>query len=105
MLEGEQPLARTRIVAWGRVWQVLALIFALYMVEQGVEAVLYGTHNQPGAGTLGLLDQAHDGGYAPGYVVVNQIEPGTPLARAGVSAGDHLRFDRTGDYLRTLRVG
>ena len=105
MLEGEQPLARTRSVAWGRVWQVPALIFALYMVEQGVEAVLYATHNQPGAGTLGLLDQAHDGGFAPGYVVVNQIEPDTPLARAGVSAGDHLRFDRTGDYMRTLRVG
>jgi len=93
---------------WGyRVWQVVALLFAAYVILQQTEALLWDAHLVPQGGTLGA-EQAQlraDPGYAPGFVVVTRVAPGSPLDRAGVLAGDHLRFDPIWDYLRYKRSG
>ena len=86
------------------IWQILALILACFVIEQDSELLLADLHLLPGLGTLGAtFTTAAD--FAPGYVAVSQVEPGGALARAGVRAGDHLRFDRVYDYLRPLKAG
>jgi len=97
---GPEAAKRTRNL----VFQILALILACFVIEQDCELLLSDMHLLPGAGALGAtLTPAAD--FSPGYAVVSQVEPGGALARAGVQAGDHLRFDRTIDYLRPLRAG
>jgi hypothetical protein len=97
---GPEAAKRTRNL----VFQVLALLLAVFVIEQDSELLLADTYRLPGAGTLGAtLTAAPD--FAPGYVAVSQVEPGGALARVGVQAGDHLRFDRVYDYLRPLWVG
>jgi hypothetical protein len=92
---------------WGRVVQVLSLIFSLYVIEQAVEAVLWDTGHLPGAGYIGT-DHA---GFTPtaecgaGCVRVDQVARGSPLAEAGVAAGDHIRLDNTLDRDRHVRAG
>ena len=87
-----------------RPWQILALIFALFVIEQDVEFLLAHTHLMPWAGTLGANFQVAPE-FGDGYVRVTALAPDSPLAAVGVSAGDHLRFDRSYDYLRPLWRG
>ena len=93
---------------WSRIWQVLALIFAFYVLEQDVEALLWSTHQMPAAGTLGV-DNYHDlngdPGFAPGFVKVDHVNPGSPLANSGVATGDHLRFDPVWKRLTSPKIG
>lgn len=95
-------------LAWAKVWQVLALIIGLYVLEQDIEALLWSTHRLPAAGTLGL-DPIHGGAadpaFSPGYLVVTHVEPGSPLAIAGVRDGDHLRFGQVWQRLVYPRAG
>jgi hypothetical protein len=92
---------------WGRVVQVLSLIFSLYVIEQAVEAVLWDTGHLPGAGYIGTEHT----GFRPapecgaGCVRVDQVSLHSPLANAGVVAGDHIRFDRTWDQDRHVQAG
>jgi hypothetical protein len=76
--------------AWFKIWQVLALILGLYVIEQDVEALLWSMHRLPAAGSVGL-DPLHDTEgspqFAPGYVKANHVEPGSPLANAGLTIG------------------
>jgi hypothetical protein len=87
-----------------RVWQILALIFALYVLEQDGELLLAHTHFMPFAGTLGASFQPAPE-FARGDVQVTAVVADGPMAAAGVRAGDHLHFDRTYDYLRPLWRG
>jgi hypothetical protein len=94
--------------AWFKIWQVLALILGLYVIEQDVEALLWSMHRLPAAGSVGL-DPLHDTEgapqFAPGYVKANHVEPGSPLANAGLTIGDHLRYDPTWHRMLYPRVG
>jgi hypothetical protein len=108
MAEQEMALTRGPGVNWARIWQVLAVVFALYIVEQDVEALLWSMHRLPGAGSLGRDDRQSDGvdpGFGPGFLETRSVEPGSPIAKAGVSAGDHLRFDPAWRRLIYPRAG
>ena len=68
---------------------------------------MWEAHLAPHAGTIGATQaqiQA-DPAFAPGFVAIVSLDPGSPLAQAGVSAGDHLRFEPTWDYLRYHTAG
>jgi hypothetical protein len=101
------PAAGAKSPRWSQVLRVLALIFSIYVVEQAVEAVLWDSGHLPGAGFIGTEHTAFR--LAPecgaGCVRVEQVAPNSPLARAGVGAGDHIRFDRTWDRGRHVQRG
>ncbi|HWE47765.1 MAG TPA: hypothetical protein VG407_17220 [Caulobacteraceae bacterium] len=98
---------RAQGAGWGRFWQALALIFSLYNIEQAVEAMLWDTGHQTGAGYIGAEHTA----FRPmaecgrGCVRVDRVDPGSPLAKAGVAAGGHIRFDRSWDPSRHIAAG
>ena len=80
------------------------MIFALYAIETDVEDLIAGAGLETALGTIGgHFDR--NAGFAPGYVTVLASTPAGPLAAAGIRPGDHLRFDKTYDYHRHLRVG
>jgi hypothetical protein len=83
---------------------ILALLLAAFVLEQDGELLLADLHLLPGAGVIGGAFQMNPD-FARGYVVVSGVQPGGALAKAGVADGDHLRFDRTYDYLRPLFAG
>ncbi|HEX3570199.1 MAG TPA: hypothetical protein VHU44_05195 [Acidobacteriaceae bacterium] len=85
------------------VWWVLLVVFSLYVLEQSAEGILYFNNIQPNAGlTGGEFFAAPE--FAPGYVAVSHVVDGGPLANAGIVRGDHLRFDRTYDWLRKKKA-
>ncbi|MBV9697573.1 MAG: hypothetical protein JO005_11650 [Gammaproteobacteria bacterium] len=93
--------------AASRSWQFAGLAFAAYVILQQCEALLWDAHLVPGAGSLGA-EQAQlppDPQFAPGFLAVTEVQPGSPLERAGVHAGDHVRFEPVWDYLRPRYSG
>ncbi len=95
----------TKASSWDRkLWTVLGLLFALYASEQNVESLLYGAHLQPGSGYTGAKADPSPN-FAPGYLVARSVEPGSPMADAGVVPGDHLRFEYANDAFRVLTAG
>ena len=89
------------------IWRLAALVCAIYAVATCVEFVLWDAHLLPSAGTIGAeqaqFSPAPSAG--PGFVQVGEIAKGSPLERAGVVAGDSLRFDPIFDYQRYRRAG
>lgn len=75
-----------------RIWRMLAIILALYVVGQDAMRVLRFSGLDPWAGTLGVT-YVRAPGFAPGFVEVTSVKPGGPMDRVGVAKGDHLRFD------------
>lgn len=75
-----------------RLWRVLALLLACYVVFQDGMRVLRFSGLDPGAGTF-AVSYARAPQFAPGFVEVTRVFPGGPMARAGVATGDHIRFD------------
>lgn len=88
----------------GRIWQVLGLILAAYIVWQDVEVLLRDLNLPPITGKIGARF-AHEPGFAPGWVTVRNVDPGLPMARAGIVVGDHLRFHPVWDGLRRYAPG
>jgi hypothetical protein len=90
-----------------RFWRIVALVFSIYVVEQSVEAIMLHLGVQPGQGYLGASNYNFTitPAFAPGFVTVDRINPDSPLGRAGVSAGDHIRFDRVWDHMRHISAG
>ena len=87
----------------GLLW-IVALLFGVYAIEQDVEGLLHGLGLQSGAGRTGLLADPAPA-FAPGYLKVEAVTAGSPMAQAGVAAGDFVRFDHVADYARHCRAG
>ncbi|MEO8927346.1 MAG: hypothetical protein ABI306_09305 [Caulobacteraceae bacterium] len=88
-------------------WRLIGLAFAAYVFATCFELVLWDAHRLPQAGTIGA-EQAQfsaEPSAGPGFVRVREVSKGSPLDRAGVVAGDRLRFDPVFDYQRYRRVG
>ncbi len=93
---------------WPR-WQQLLLIAALALLignrlimlvdTTSVRAGLYGDVPYYG----GLLADNPDG--QSGFVKARQVEPGGPMAKAGVQEGDELRFEHSYERFRRAEVG
>ena len=103
-----QQANNTNQLNWPR-WQqalliaVLALVIAnrLFLLVDiaSVRAGLYGAVPEYG----GVL--ADNPGGQSGFVKAGQVEPGGPLAKAGVQDGDELRFEHGYERLRRAEVG
>ena len=103
-----QQANNTNQLNWPR-WQqalliaVLALVIAnrLFLLVDiaSVRAGLYGAVPEYG----GVL--ADNPGGQSGFVKARQVEPGGPLAKAGVQDGDELRFEHGYERLRRAEVG
>jgi len=102
--ESEAAAAAPRGGRRGRLWQVLALLLALYVIEQDVEAALWQARLVPGAGQLGAA-AVNTPEFGDGVLTVSAVEAQGPAERAGVLKGDRIRFTPTFDYLRHLRGG
>ncbi len=93
---------------WPR-WQQMLLITLLALLignrlfllvdTASVRAGLYGQVPYYG----GLLGDNPEG--QSGFVKARQVEPGGPLAKAGVQEGDALRFEHRYEHLRRAEVG
>ena len=93
---------------WPR-WQQALLILALALLignrlfmlvdTASVRAGLYGAVPEYG----GLL--ADNPGGQNGFVKARQVEPGGPMAKAGVQEGDALRFEHSYERMRRAEVG
>jgi hypothetical protein len=104
-LEGR---TNTNQLNWPR-WQQLLLIVVLALVianrlfllvdVASVRAGFYGEVPEYG-GVLG----DNPGGQS-GFLKARQVEPGGPMAKAGVQEGDELRFERAYERLRRAEVG
>ena len=84
--------------------RALCLIFAVYVIGQNAIDLASRTQLLPGAGTLGATVDA-TGNFDDGFVLVKKVKPGTPMALAGVVAGDQIRYDTVYDYRRRINVG
>ncbi len=93
-----------RIPAWLVVLQVLALVWTAVCAEQDIEHMMANARRLSDAGSLSLHFDI-TANTSPGFVGVTSVTPDSPLDRAGVQKGDHIRFDRSFDYIRRLRTG
>ena len=84
--------------------RALCLIFAVYVIGQNAIDLASRMHLLPAVGTLGATVDA-TGNFDDGFVLVEKVKPGTPMALAGVVAGDQIRYDRVYDYRRRINVG
>ncbi len=89
---------------WMRLLRGFALLFAVYTLAQNVEHVFMHTRTEGGLGTIGGTLELQDI-KTPGFSSVLRVQPGDPLAIAGVQAGDSVRFDRVWDCRRPLHAG
>ena len=85
-------------------WRTLALILAFYVIAQTGERLLWFSKLQPGAGTFAVsVGPAPQ--FSPGYVEVLRVSPDSPIAKAGVVKGDHIKFDQVRQTNRANMVG
>ena len=87
-----------------RIWQVLALILtAIVLIQNGI--LLYGSAGGPGgAGTIGTPHSDIVCG-TDHFCPMPAILPDSPAARAGIVAGDGVRYDQPYDAYRAIRAG
>ncbi len=93
---------------WPRWAQVLLIALLVLIIGSrmtmlvdtaAARAGIAGELTWPGA-SFGLNPQAK-----PGFLGVARVDPGSPMARAGVMAGDTLRFERRYEYFRRQNGG
>lgn len=75
-----------------RMWRIFALILAAYIVGQDALRVLRFSLLDPNAGTFATSFEPAPQ-FAPGFVEITRLFPGGPGAIAGLTPGDHVRFD------------
>ena len=93
-----------RQVHW--IWRMIGLALALYAAVSLVEFMLWDAQRLPNAGTIGAEQaQFEASSTETGVVKVLMVAKGSPLERAGIVAGDKLRFHPVFDYLRYRRAG
>ncbi len=82
----------------------LGLILGLYALMQDVDGLAAQAHLETMVGYTGAaLNQADNSG--PGFAGVARLDPVGPMAKAGVTVGDHIRYDRVSDLNRIFHVG
>jgi len=86
-------------------WWVLSLLLGLYMLEYDSEWLLRNMHLQPGLGQTGITRERPEPGAPPGFTEVRSILPGSVAERAGIMAGDFVRFPESGSINRTPAAG
>ena len=88
---------------FGWLIQILCLVYAaLVVVEDGAQ-YLWPKSPTAQVGFVGASFAAERPG--EGIVVVESVIPGGAMARAGVVAGDRVRFDRPYDFFRRKQAG
>lgn len=98
------PDAKRSGFSWLATLRIILLLWALVCVEQDIEVLMQNAGVTPNLGSLGL-SSSWTPSSPPGFSSVVNLRPDAPAARAGITVGDHLRFDRSYDYERRLRVG
>lgn len=78
-----------------RAWRLLLLLVFVLVVLHDLGYMFPA----PGTGRLEGLAEFYGG--ADRVVTVSVVTPGGPMARAGLRAGDRIRFERPGDEFRT----
>jgi hypothetical protein len=101
-MQGEKSASPRADKPRGRLWiaQVICLIYAAFVMVENVQEIAWGAYHTPGAGTLGGSFSAGD---MTGVSVIGAVSPGGGLAKAGVAAGDKIKFDQGIDARRHLR--
>ena len=99
---------QTEKLGWPR-WQQMLLIALLAIIavnrltmlveDVAMRAGLYG--QLPWTGAYTIIDPQAE----PGYLKVIQVDPGSPMARAGVREGDYVATHPSYDQLRWWNVG
>jgi hypothetical protein len=82
------PPRRSRL----KIWRILGLLLAFYVVAQDGMRVLRFSRLDPGAGTF-AMSYVRAPQFAPGFVRVAAVLPDGPMGKAGIAGGDHIRFD------------
>lgn len=96
------PAWRSRL---GWAIQVICLIYAAFVVVEDVGQMLW-TWPPLAATQGGRLGGRYDDTLPGGRMVtVIKVEPGSPMARAGVAAGDRIRFDQPYQAARRQLAG
>ena len=85
-----------------RLWRGLAVTFALFVIATNIAYISYGFGDP--ASTLGGGLTLVPGGEA-GVARASAVEPGSPLARAGVTDGSRIRLDHPFDSFRLVWPG
>ncbi len=75
-----------------KIWRILGLLLAFYVVAQDGMRVLRFSRLDPNAGTFAMT-YVRAPQFAPGFVRVTGVSPDGPMGKAGVAQGDHIRFD------------
>ena len=85
-----------------RLWRGLAIAFALFVIASNIAYISYGFGDPAGTlgGRLALVP-----GKEFGAATASAVEPGSPLARAGVTEGSHVRLDHPFDTFRVVWPG
>ena len=84
----------------GRIWQALALVLALFVLEQNLEFVASHLNLHPFAGTI--LRGARIRHEAPRRLRVGALAPDAPLALQGVKVGALIVPDRPMDFIKPI---
>ena len=95
--------ARSLRTRAGLLVQVLCLVYAAFVFVENVGHGLWIMRLDPATGTIGadLVEPPRHSG----QVIVSHLDPGEPMARAGVAVGDEVRFDRPYDLIRRIHAG
>ncbi len=85
-----------------RLWRGLAIAFALCVIASNIAYISYGIGDTAGTlgGRLTLVP-----GKEFGSATASTVEPGSPLARAGVTEGSNVRLDHPFDTFRLVWPG
>ena len=104
MQSDEQADQRRKSERRGRIWQALALLLSLFVLEQNLEDMAVGLRLHPYAGyvsTGAVLDRV---AIPPGAFKVVSVQPRSLLASKGVRPGALLIPDRPMDFSQALTV-
>ncbi len=86
-------------------WWALSLLLGLYTLEFNAEWLLRDLRLQPGIGQTGIVREQLEAGAPPGFVGVRSVLPGSTAERAGIVAGDFVRFPQSGAISRQVAAG
>lgn len=94
---GKTKDARTRAI-----WQVLVFLLALVAAVITISTTVNLANKYQGAGLLGDSEKICVAGR---FCRVTSVDAGSPMARAGVRAGDDILYDETFAFLRNPAAG
>lgn len=104
-MTGRSETAKLNWPRWAQILLIALLILiignrmTILVDNAAVRAGIAGELTWPG------VSFGRDPKDVPGFLGVARLYPGSPMARAGVMAGDTLRFERRYEYFRRQNVG